>query len=288
MPTADILADALAGGHVAPLSEMFEETGAAAPFLRWAPGLSDLNNPQIMAFAKTCQQLAGFGQPIDAEAYELQTFEPHFAWLMVLEVEDEGARFRYSHYGEGIAHVRGISMRGRTSADFGGHIGLFFTAAYKAILKRRTWLLTEHAPPKEVFARKWERLMVPIAGKDGNVIRIVAMNVPDNELRAGLEIIPDPVMVLDADQTVRYANAAARRLFDRGEHSSKDQSLFQYTGIDLEIDRPPGDLVRAHAVHDRVCLAMRDNLLRDFLVTISGARIWDHDFYVLTLRLDAR
>lgn len=288
MSQARRLADALTTGASSQLADLFGVEGAAAPRIRWSPSLSDLSNPLILAYARTCLELTAPDSPIRARDFDLESFRAHLAWMMVLEVESDGTVFRYSHYGEGIAQVRGISMLGRTSADFGGHIGLFFTAAYRALLRRGTWLLTEHAPPKDVFARKWERLMVPVAGEDGQILRVAAMNVPDNELRAGLEIIPDPVMVLVADQIVRYANTAARRFFDRGSYPAQDVTLFDYTGIDLPIARSPTDMVRTHAVHDRVCLAMRDNLLRDFLVTISGARIWDHDFYVLTLRVDDR
>ena len=63
-------------------------------------------------------------------------------------------------------------------------------------------------------------------------------------------------------------------------------SLFEYSGIDLDINQTPADLVRSHAVHDKLCLATSNNMLRDFLVTIRGARLWDHDFYVITLRMD--
>lgn len=287
-PPIDDLVDAVMHGSDARLYDMFQAVGAKAPIIQWSPATTDLTNPMILDFANSCGQIGDPQQPIAEADFALSKFERHLPWMMVLEVEKEGEAFRYSHYGEGIANVRGLSMLGQTSADFGGHIGLFFTAVYGAILCRRKWLLTEHVAPKEIFARTWERLMAPVINPEGKVTRIVAMNVPDNELSAGLEIIPDPVMVLDGDQIVRYANAAARRMFDRSQFPSQDLSLFDYSGIDLDIGQSPSELVRKRAVHDRLCLATRDNMLRDFLVTISGSRIWDHDFYVITLRMDIR
>ncbi len=283
----DLVSAVLDGGGPA-LRDLFAAQGARAPLIHWSPRPQDLNNPAIQGFAKTCRAMTDATRPMACADYRFDAFEPHTSWMMVLEVEDSGTAFRYSHYGEGIARVRGLSMLGQTTADFGGHIGRFFTATYRAMVQRREWLLTDHVPPKEVFARVWERLIVPVVDESGTVARFVAMNVPDNDLRAGLEIVPDAVMVLDADQIVRYANTAARRMFDRNRYPSQDLSLFDYAGIDLQLDQPPGDLVHSRAVQDRVCLAARDNILQDFLVTISGARLWGHDFYVITLRQDMR
>lgn len=281
-----VVAAILAGGGGA-ARDLFYMHGSKAPHIGWTPAASDLVNPMIQDFARTCLSIAGSTAPIRERDFDINAFRAHAAWLMVLDVEGPDL-YRYSHYGEGIANVRGISMKGKLSADFKGHIGLFFTAVYAAIQKNPQWLQTIHMPPKEVFARSWERLIVPVVSDDNVVTRIVVLNVPDNELRAGLEIIPDPVMILDADQIVRYANRAARRMFDRQEHQSQNMTLFEYAGIDLELDQSPAELVRKHAVHDKICLAMRNSLLQDFLVTISGAEIWDTAFYVLTLRADMR
>ena len=279
--------DVLVGGSGA-VRKLFEDAGSRSPTIRWSPRTADLTNQQIREFARICQSVAGPDGRISEADFDIEVFRAQYPWLMVLRVEDDGVMFRYTYYGEGIAAVRGKSMLGETTAGFVGHIGQFFTSVYRAILQRPTWLLTIHEPPKEVFARNWERLIVPVVDAAGRVTRIVVMNVPDNELRAGLEIIPDPVMILDENQVVRFANKAARQMFDRQAYYHYDMTLFDYTGINLAIDLPPAILVRNRAVHDKVCLAMRNRLLQDFLVTISGAELWGHPFYVITLRMDVR
>lgn len=130
----------------------------------------------------------------------------------------------------------------------------------------------------------WERLIVPLFDDAGNIARIAVMNVPDNELRAGLEIIPDPVLIVDEDQIVRYANRPAREIFDRQTVPGSNKDLFSYAEIDIEMPAPPDKLAKSQVVHDVISIVLSGTMIERFLLTISAVERWGSAYYVITLR----
>lgn len=132
--TLDALAAEIRPGGLDRLRQLFEDQGCKAPSVIWSPKPDDCMNPLVVCFAETCME---FRQPdgrILMRDFDLNCFAALQDWMLLLEVEKDGTVFRYSHYGNSIAEVRGISMLGRTTEDFGGHIGQFFAAVYRAVM----------------------------------------------------------------------------------------------------------------------------------------------------------
>jgi len=268
------------------LNALFRKSGGRAPRILWSPQRQDLNTPLIRQFAAILDTLAPDSTHIRQADFQMVQFASLQDWLMLVDVEDGGARFRYGHYGAGIAEVFGRSMLGRTSDEFDSHISRFFNAIYRAALARKTRVLTRHEPPKQVFARAWERLIVPLFDSNGDVTQFAVLNVPDNELRPGLEIIPDPVLIVDEQQIVRFANRAAREIFERPVSAmpGTKMDLFTFAGVDLDIPHSPEEFIQSKAIHDVVSLVLCGTLIQRFMLTISATNQRDHAFYVITLR----
>lgn len=266
------------------LKKMFAQAGSPPPRLIWSPKATDYTNPLIALFADSCHALAQPDGRVLAKDFDVDNFRPLQEWLMLLDIEDSGKVFRYIFYGDGIAQVHGRSMQGKSSGAFSGHISIFFTAVYNAVLRQKDWIWTAHAPPQNVFARQWERLIVPLFDNADTIVQFAVLNVPDNELRAGLDIIPDPVLIVDEDMIVRYANRIARETFGRQDHLETQMDLFTYSGIDIDMPAAPHELAKSYAVHDVVSLVLRETIIQRFMLTISGTEQWGTAYYVITMR----
>lgn len=266
------------------LRKLFEDQGLKLPLIIWSPNVRDLKNPLVARFGETCASLPHSDERILARDFNMNDFAFLADWMLLIDVEQDGTVFRYAHYGNGIANVRGVSMLGQTTAVFGGFISQFFEAVYSAVIKHKKLIYTTHEPPKEIFARNWERLIVPLFDSGGNVVQFAVINVPDNELCSGLEIIPDPVLIADENQIVRYANRPAREMFGHQSYFGSSMDLFTFAGIAIEMPAPPTELVHKGAVHDVVSIVLRGTMVERFLLTISATAQLGHAFYVITLR----
>lgn len=266
------------------LKKLFAQAGSSPPRIIWSPKSADYSNPLIALFADACHTLAQPDGRVLAEDFDVYTFRPLQEWLMHVDIEDGGKVFRYLHYGDAIANIHGRSLLGKTTKAFGGHVSLFFTAIHNAVLHQQDWMLTIHTPPQKVFARQWELLIVPLFDDAGAVVQFIVLNVPDNKLRPGLDIIPDPVLIVDADMIVRYANRIARETFGHQDHFSTQIDLFTYSGIDIEMPAAPHELAKSYAVHDVVSLVLRDTIIQRFMLTISATEQWGTACYVITMR----
>lgn len=266
------------------LATLFKQEGSAPPKLIWSPKPDDYTNPMVARFAQACDALAQPDGRVLARDFDINAFRPLQDWLLHLDIEADGTVYRYLHYGDGIASVHGISMLGKTTEGFDGHIGAFFTAVYRAVQIQKDRILTIHVPAQKIFARHWERLIVPLFDEAGNVVQFLVQNIPDNELRPGLDIIPDPVLIVDEDMIVRYANRVARETFGQQTQLEARLNLFAYSGIDTEMPAPPRDLLKSKAVHDVVSLVLRDTLIQRFMLTISAMQQWGTAYYVITMR----
>jgi PAS domain-containing protein len=151
-------------------------------------------------------------------------------------------------------------------------------------MRRGERAYSEHEPPRVIFVRVWQRLIVPLYDEKGDVERILALNVPDNELRAGLELMVDPVFVLHANETVVYLNRAAHLLFSTPSNAT-GQSLEALTGIPLESTLTPEDMLRQHKIEDSVRLTIRESIVERLVMTVSATQYRDETFYVVVMRL---
>lgn len=279
----DLVAKSLMPGRGDPLRRLFHMHGAREPSVIWSPRPEHLAHSALQRFRNVCETMRGKDGLLRARDFDLERFGGLQDWMMLVAPDPEG--YRYLHYGAGIADHYGRDMTGRTTADIGGHIQRFFEAVYKAAEKLLEPVLTEHEPPASVFVRSWRRLIVPFTDESGKTVDFFAViNLPENELRAGLDLVADPVFVLDADRVVHYANVAARRSFALAAGRPPGPTLAQLTGIDLGRLPPPETLFTDDRLDERVELSLDAGVTERRRITVSAAAHRRRLFYVVVIR----
>ncbi|MEM9061148.1 MAG: hypothetical protein AAGD13_11875 [Pseudomonadota bacterium] len=280
------LAECLIQGSSIELEWTFSLAGARPPEVIWSPTVRQLMNPLIKRFFEICRSKLRPAGCLHWNDVSVADFGGLADWIMHLRRGPGPAEYTYLHYGRGIAGHYARDMTGKTTANFGGHISQFFTSVYDAARVRREWVLTEHEPPKPVFVFRWRRLIVPLVSEDHEVCGFIAINIPENALRAGLDIVPDPVFVTDGSQHIRYSNIAARRVFDGPASTHVTKSLGDVLGIDLHIERSPYEMYENCEVVDEIgTLSVGSTVSDRFLLTISGFVHEDRSFYIVIVRM---
>jgi hypothetical protein len=104
---------------------------------------------------------------------------PALGRILVVEPVDQGADFRYRLFGSLIASFAGVEMTGKllSAHPVGPEMVCFGIALYRVMMVRPEPVLTVFLPAIANYTR-WERLVLPFAGKDGSVRRFVVGNVP--------------------------------------------------------------------------------------------------------------
>lgn len=279
--TVEAMAQSIAGNDMTSVETFFAAHGVQQPRVVWRPSMSALASPILRSFAEVCDILGDPDGSIPQSGFDLDAFDGLERWMMVLR--RKGDHFEYSHYGAEIRDHYGRDMTGKTTADFGGYISVFFAALYHAATLRRERLMSEHEPPQRVFVRAWRRLILPLVDDSGTVTGFAAANIPDNELRAGLEMITDPVFVTDRSAQVLYANAAADQYFSVPTGPLPD--LVHLTGFELKGIKPPEVLLARREQVERLELTHRQTgLMERVALTVSAAEHRGHAYYVLHVR----
>ncbi|NRA98663.1 MAG: hypothetical protein HRU32_02410 [Rhodobacteraceae bacterium] len=241
-------------------------------------------NPVLQRFYALCQSLMSRSGRIEAQHVISQDFGAVADWLLLLGPGSAPGTFVYSHYGQSIADHYGRDMTGQTTADFGGHIGVFFGALYQAAAERGEWVLSEHEPPKSVFVRRWHRLIVPLYTGD-KVTHFAVANVPENELKTGLDLMVDPVFLCSADQQIHYANKAALEFFSEVPRAVNAGHLARITGISLAHLPGPDEMVARQVSQDSIELVSRGAIVERLEMTVSAATHRGESFYIVVMRL---
>lgn len=280
----DLVADSFEPAIPNLLRQMFNAAGARSPEVIWSPTDIEIRSPLLREFAAVCRVLAREDGSLPDTDINLDHFGDLKEWIMMIEPVEGETDFLYTYYGSGIAQHYGRDMTGQRSSQFGGHIGTFITGLYSAMLERGEIVYTEHEPPQNVFVRAWQRYIVPRTDDTGKTTGFLALNVPENELRAGLELMIDPVMVVSRDEKIVYANRAAQTMFNLPS-IRQDEAFNQATGMSLEVHRTPLEMLAQHRVEDSVQLTLRDTIVERLVMTVSAAQYKDTAYYVVVLRL---
>lgn len=264
------------------VSDLFAQNETGVPAVLWNPSVFDISHPIIKSFAEymlvdgavgTSPRASGFSN------FENQSFAP---WIMVLEPVPDRADFRYLQYGSEIAEMFGRDLTGHCTSEIGGHIAEFFIALYSAVIVRKQTVLSVHVPPSGVFATVWRRLIFPLMDEFGQVRMIAAINVPDNELRAGLEALPDPALVTQKDGSIMYANASARQIF--GEPSLPRSHISEYCDMNIELPADAERLAQTETSTISQTIGTRNQVLVHFELRTSATFFRGTPYFVVQMR----
>jgi PAS domain-containing protein len=280
----DLIADSFAPAAPNLVRQMFNAAGARAPDVIWSPTDVEIRNPLLREFAAICRVLARDDGTLPDGDINLDVYGDLKEWIMMIEPVEGENNFLYTYYGAGIAQNYGRDLTGHLTSEIAGHVGTFFTGLYSAMIERGQSVYSEHEPPQYVFVRAWQRYIVPRVNDAGAVTGFLALNVPENELRAGLELMIDPVMVVTEDKKVVYANRAAQTMFDLPV-VRRDEAFEPATGMPLNAPYSPVEMLAQHRVEDSVQLTIRGAIVERLVVTVSAAQYKDTAYYVVVMRL---
>lgn len=278
-------AEDLALGRTDTIRALFADQGAPAPTVVWQPGLSDVQHPILRSFLRGCGGAPEGTMPV--AWLESEEFAVLSDWTMVVEPVENGTDYLYRHYGRRIAEFYQRDMTGRRASEIGGHVSVFFQALYAAVTQRREAVMSVHEPPRQVFVRAWRRIILPLVNKAGEVVCFAAVNVPDNDLRAGLEVLPHAVMVVTADGEVCYANRPACLLFGQSSSPLSRMSVQCFTGIDIVLPESPEKLILEGRARELRHLIARGTNVVPVQLTLGGTYYRDVPLYVVSARKEA-
>lgn len=279
-----VLAAALAQGRSDTAGGLFAAHGAPAPTIVWRPTLADARHPILRSFLRGCGEDGGL---LPVAWLNSEEFAALADWTMIVAPEgSDGSDFRYRHYGAKIAEVYQSDMTGQRTSAIGGHVALFFAALYNAAARRREPVLSVHEPPRQVFVRAWRRIIQPLVDDRGRIVCHAVANVPDNELRAGLEALPHAVMVVDAHGDVCYANRAACLLFGQPRSPLAGMGLGAFTGLDVTLPDSPDRLILDGRPREERALMARGGTIAAVHLTIGATFYRDLPLYVISARPD--
>lgn len=275
------LAQDLAQGRSDTVGRYFATHGASAPQIVWTPSLEDPRHPVLRSFLRACGETDSV---LPVTWLDSDSFSVLRDWAMIVEPSDAEGDYVYRHYGSKIAEVYQSDMSGRSVSEFGGYISGFFAALYRAVELRRQPVMSSHEPPKQVFVRAWRRIIQPLVNADGTFACFAVINIPDNELRAGLDVLPDAVMVIAADSNVCFANRAACVLFGQARSPLGKVSLQEFTGLELALPDAPEKLILEGRPRQLRRVTASGSMVLHVSLTVGATYYRDQPFFIISAR----
>lgn len=142
------------------------------PFAKESPGACDIRDRRLADLLRYWEDLRGKSPVGDlpcVAAIDPLPLRFILGWLMIVEPVDRGADFRYRLYGSAIAEMMGRDLTGCCVNDSFPHFAAWTAQIYREAMAHRHPVLTRHTPRRYVAVERWERLILPFAGPDGDV-----------------------------------------------------------------------------------------------------------------------
>lgn len=176
----DRVTDEIARGQDAIVRALFEARGAPPPLILPNPTEADLKESRLVELFRYWSGLPRVDGVPRADSVDPIEVAAALRIVMLLDVVDGGRDFRYLIYGQEVAERFGENMRGRLTSEMPipPNVTALFVGGYRAVIKTRTTLLTEHTAPPTVSVTKWRRLILPLADETGAVSRMLVGNQP--------------------------------------------------------------------------------------------------------------
>lgn len=176
---AETAAGELIAGDVGTIARLFKSIRSPVPGIRWEPAETDIARGELRFLLRLWSGRAERGSLPPSWSIDPIELRPALGYLMLLEPVDAGADFRYRLYGSLIAEHSGLEMTGKSVWDIpSGPVAVYLLATYRAVLRARRPMLADHTTHHDIQIADWSRLILPFAGEDGGVDRLLVGNVP--------------------------------------------------------------------------------------------------------------
>lgn len=176
----DTMRDGLLVDDLGPLAAPFLKHGLRPPVAKWNPSASELPTKQLPFVLNLWQGLRDAHGRVAPEQIDPFLLRPALGYVLLIDVLEDGADFRYRLYGSEVARVAGFDMTGKRTSQMvtGSLASTFYIAGYRALLKRPEPLFTWHEMPMQITINNWDRIVLPLTGPDGRITRILTCNMP--------------------------------------------------------------------------------------------------------------
>lgn len=275
------------------VDRMFDAAGLAPPVILFDPSVSALRNARLRQFAGLCDRLTDMpGGAIRREDFRMEAFGNMADFVFAAERE-AGARqdeWLFSYSGRDVDACFAKRLFGTSVDDLApSAAGLFTVSWAHSVHLGGKRVMTEHRVTPIAIPAILRTLCVPITSPGPGLRRItdgfVCYAAPEDPLSIGLDAAPDPTLVVDDANRVRFANRAARELFNGGRGAGAVLSeLTEYTQSDLVLFGRPGAARRAGRRLRQACRCLVNRQIIEMDAVVGTTAYNDEDFYVITMR----
>jgi len=171
--------DGLLAGNPEPVAAPFLKLGLRAPVVTWDPQPEDLPTKQLPFLLRYWQSLRDANGCVAPGQIDPFALKPVLGHVLLIDVLEDGADFRYRLYGSEVARVAGFDMTGKRTSEMatGPLASGFYLAGYRALLVRRQPLFTWHEMPMQITINSWERIVLPLTDESGRIARLITCNI---------------------------------------------------------------------------------------------------------------
>lgn len=166
-------------GSSANLDQLFIDRDRPAPLIVWSPAPDQLPLEGLRFLLKYWNGARGTAAMPPVSAIDPLALKPVLGNLIVLDVLEGGADFRFRLFGTEVADAARYDWTGSTVDEMRrilkGPGPAFYLAVYRALLRRREPVYTVNAAMAIFKTRSWARLVLP-HGNGDRVERILVGN----------------------------------------------------------------------------------------------------------------
>lgn len=275
----------------------FDQSDRPPPTIIFDPVHSALPYDSFRLFYKICdRQAVRAGGAISRNALRLDEFGGMVDFMAVVEQGDptagdsKGWRFTFSGWETDFAQMEPLAQRSVNEA-LSPPVAKMMTEVWNhAATGTGARILTGHNSPREMLQADWTVLSTPLINQDGPVPHVDGFLLyarAMNKLTPGLDLVPDPVIIVDTFQSIRMVNEAARTMFgDENLRKGVATTLADYTKSDLELARPgAGHNLKARRLRKQ-CRCLLNGTVVPMHATIAPLYHNGADYMVVVLHPD--
>ena len=184
-------AAALDADDDATIRALFEPSGLRAPKARWSPSDGEIPDSMLRSLLDHWRTRRGSRQLPHQAGIDAVALRPFLGLIAILEPTDNGD-FRCRLFGSMLAQWTGFDLTGVLLSEMktAPIWRAFVTAGHRLMLRRREPLLTVSVPPPTSNAVNWTRLVLPFAGEEGSVSRLLIGNTPGGQRLGNSDSLP--------------------------------------------------------------------------------------------------